>query len=72
LPDQAAKEWLLQRATERTTILRRLRLRAPDAEACAAVAALAARWADHPDVAAVLALARVSPHPEMRAAATAS
>lgn len=67
--DPSARAWLLQRVAERTAVLRRLRLRPADPEACAALAVLASHWPDDPDVAPVLALGRRSTSADVRAAA---
>jgi len=65
------REWLLARVATRSGVLRRVRLAPKTPERLAALQALASGvWAADEGAAAVLDLARRSPDPDIRAAAT--
>ena len=68
--DAGTVQWLVRQAAERGGVMRRLRLRPVTREMIAAVEAIATRWRDDEDGAAVLALAARAEDPELRRAAS--
>lgn len=65
----AARQWLLDRVSKRTRILRRVRLRSSDPEMLVALAALTRAWPQDPAVQEVLKLGRIDLRGAVRKAA---
>jgi hypothetical protein len=70
IPSPRARDWLVRRCRARRWWLRRIRLAPKNPELLAALAGLAAGWSRDPNAFAVLALARASNDPDLRAAAS--
>ena len=69
--DEGTVTWLVKQAAERGGVMRRPRLRPASPDAIAAIEAIAARWREHEEGAALLALAARAEDPDLRRAAVA-